>query len=383
MITRIRIVNYRCFQQFQCKLKREQIFLGDNGSGKTSLFDALASLREVITIGKPVTEAFPIESLSRWGEWGWQGFDPAAQEFELDVEGNGGEYHYQLTVSHHRKLGTCRVARESLKFNGIELYEFDGKDAHLFRDDPDRPTGPVFPFDWSRSALATIPERDDNQRLTWFRERMRRMFVFAPNPARMAGESAIEVVQPHRDLRDFVGWLRHLRQEAADQDSLLTKALADECLPGFKSWSLKKVSDKVRSLKLNFERYGPRKGGLFTKEYQVGFEELSDGQRQLVVLYAIALLVMAEEATVCLDEPDNFVALRELQPWLRTMSNQAEENHSQFLIASHHPELINQMAADSGIWFSRPDGGDTWAEEFATDDGKILPPAEYIQRGWR
>src|ERR1035438_8231016 len=49
---------------------------------------------------------------------------------------------------------------------------------------------------------------------------------------------------------------------------------------------------------------------------QFRFNELSEGQRCLICLYAILHFVLAKGHTAILDEPDNFVSLREIQPWL-------------------------------------------------------------------
>ena len=37
------------------------------------------------------------------------------------------------------------------------------------------------------------------------------------------------------------------------------------------------------------------------------------------------------------DEPDNFIALQEIQPWLVSLCQAVEDHGSQALIISHHP----------------------------------------------
>ncbi len=61
------------------------------------------------------------------------------------------------------------------------------------------------------------------------------------------------------------------------------------------------------------------------------FHELSDGQRVLFGLYAVLHYAMHEETTVSFDEPDNFVSLREIDPWLQSVGERAAVTKSQVL----------------------------------------------------
>ena len=52
-----------------------------------------------------------------------------------------------------------------------------------------------------------------------------------------------------------------------------------------------------------------------------------------------------------IDEPDHFVALAEIQPWLTELVNLCEETSSQAIICSNHPELIDYLGPESGASF--------------------------------
>lgn len=43
-------------------------------------------------------------------------------------------------------------------------------------------------------------------------------------------------------------------------------------------------------------------------------------------------------------EPENFLALPEIQPWLLQMADKVEQEACQIFFISHHPELINYLA---------------------------------------
>ena len=78
----------------------------------------------------------------------------------------------------------------------------------------------------------------------------------------------------------------------------------------------------------------------------------TDGQRTLIALYTLLYRVVNKETTVCLDEPDNFLALAEIQPLLLAFNDRADEIDAQVIIVSHHPELID-LLHHSMEWYSR------------------------------
>jgi ATPase subunit of ABC transporter with duplicated ATPase domains len=109
---------------------------------------------------------------------------------------------------------------------------------------------------------------------------------------------------------------------------------------------------------------------------------LSDGQRCLIFLYAILHFVLARGNTVVIDEPENFISLAEIQPWLMAVMDSVEENRGQMIMISHHPELINQLAPSHGVTFVREGTGPVRAQEFRGDSQSPLTPSELIARGW-
>lgn len=113
-----------------------------------------------------------------------------------------------------------------------------------------------------------------------------------------------------------------------------------------------------------------------------GFNELSDGQRCLICLYAILHFVVGRGFTVVLDEPENFVSLREIQPWLTAMADAVDEGKGQVLLISHHPEILNQWAPDFGVQFIREGVGPVRGREFQGTSQSSLTPAELVARGW-
>lgn len=85
--------------------------------------------------------------------------------------------------------------------------------------------------------------------------------------------------------------------------------------------------------------------------------------------------------TLFIDEPDNFVSLREIQPWLDELRDVCEEEDRQAIIISHHPEIINSMARGEELWFSREEGAHVVVKPLEVTEGG-LTPAEIVARGW-
>lgn len=366
MINHIYIDNYKCFVNFKYEPSSIELILGDNGSGKSSLFDVIRKLKSLVVEGNSSLDIFKGSELCRW--------DPRrGQKFEIGFQSSHGCFLYELQIEHDEHGEKNRISREELHCDSVLLYRFDGNDAFLFRDDGSE--GPKLSWDWNKSFIATVPERSENQKLIWFRDRLSATFVFSPDPLGMSAESDVEVEAPDYQLRKLSSWLRHLFQEDLDAMAAIRDSLKD-VLAGMKTFKHEKIGQKSRSLQFQFEFADDGKG------FWLPLDDLSDGQCQLVALYAIEHAMLKENRTVCIDEPDNFVALREIQPWLINAKDAVEDNDSQLWIISHNPELIDYLAGDHGVQFYRDDHGPVRTKRFEWKESDVLKPSEIVARGW-
>jgi len=384
VLKRLRVDNYKCLVNFELFPQRVQLMLGPNGSGKSAVFDVLWRLRQVITgqkkIAEPSDPPFASTSLTRWEQ-------RTVQSFELDVQGNGGTYQYQLKVEHKPETRQCRIASETLSFNGGPLLAFSNGEITIYRED--HKVGATFPFDWGQSAFVTLAERNDNRLHRWFRDWVRRLQVVCVNPFDMVSHTDREDAQLNASATNFVAWYRYLIQHTYHIKELVQQSL-QEVWEEFQGMRLEPVGPDVKLMKVALKT--PVVG---KKDYEVALGDLSDGQRVLIALYTLLRFVensnepgtstgggWTTSPLVCLDEPDNFVTLAEIQPWLISLCQAAEDHDAQVFFVSHHPELINYLAPEHAIVFRRDDGGPTRIGPFRSDPDSTMTPAEVIARGW-
>jgi energy-coupling factor transporter ATP-binding protein EcfA2 len=400
MLVRLYATNYRCLVNFEFMPTAKQLIIGRNGTGKTTVFDVLAMLRDIAARGKPCEDYLGGKTRT-----GWQ--HVFEQRFELDVKGNGGEYHYTLVVGLPEELMTGlipenlpltslvlkpkmgsvaravlgrigdpfgpRVKEENLHFNGKPLFRFQEGEIALF-DDQQKPEPSVkFPFSQGRSGLAEASGKD-NTKLTWFRRWLRGLTQVQINPWAMSARSERESPDPAKDLSNFADWYRHLRLESGDAVFEAIKDLR-EAIPSLEALDAKEAGLDVRVLQATMR--GPN-----GKTVDLPFSDLSEGQRTLIALYVLLHCAVGEDRTLLIDEPDNFIALAEIQPWLMKLLDRVDERNAQVILVSHHPELLDQLADQGGVLLDRPDGRETRVLPFEPPEDSGLKASEIIARGW-
>ena len=199
----------------------------------------------------------------------------------------------------------------------------------------------------------------------------------------MSSRSEQVATHPARDMHNIADWFRHLTQENLTQ---VFHAINDlkEVIPGLEDLAASEFGLGVRVFHAKMKTHGKPLKQPSPRDEPDGLllEELSEGQRTLIALYLLLHCHLVDDATLVLDEPDNFIALAEIQPWLMKFLDRADELNAQVVFISHHPELLNQLAARGGVIFDRPNDGPTRVRPFDPADDSGLTPAELIARGW-
>ena len=358
--------NFRCLTNFELELDETNVFLGANGTGKTSVLEVLRKIQDLIARGRRVDEVFPARDLSL-------GQDRNTQRFEITACIDRQSYRYELTVEHDRNHGRMRISKEVLEHDGRPIFELRMGEAQLYGDDYVATAG-TFPFDWTLSGIGTLYERPNNRKLTRFKKEIANYIIAGSCPPLIEPEtrSADEFLQPL--MENFVGWFNCYSQENMGSIEDLFKALR-RSLPGFKSIRVRKSGETSHALKAEFARVSNT-----TVEY--GFDQLSDGQRALIVLYSLTMLAN-DRVSLFIDEPDNYVSLREIQPWLAHATEECGESLEQLVVVSHHPVTIDYLAGAQGRWFSRDGDGPVRVSAEAEAESGGLSISENIRRDWR
>lgn len=331
------------------------------------MFDALRLIRNLATgdgfLGGEGERDIPHLEFTNW-------LKNTTQEFELSVTAEGHAFEYVLHIEQKANYEKPRIVKERATCDRRSLFERD-LDGVRFQKADGAQTG--FPLDWRQAALASIQPKGSIGELSILQEAIGKLLILRPNPRGMERESKAESKHPDLFLGNLTSWYRSLSQE---QD--WTDALRDslrEIWPDFKSFRLVDVGLNTKALQLRFEGSNGSDAGILF------FDQLSDGEKALVCLYMVRVAIATGAAqTVLIDEPDNFVGLPELQPWVLSLRELLDEEH-QAIIISHHPEILSSAGEEFGRYLWRDNHtSPTRIGPLKVPEG--LTPGEAIARGW-
>ncbi len=355
MLTKLYVDNYKSLVNFDVTLGRQHLLMGPNGSGKSTVFEVLEKLRNFLIRSESADECFGRTTLTRWQTRPLQSF---GLEFTTT---DGHTLKYDLTVKHAGAEAETLVGVESLALDGKSVFSVSNGQVVLL--DNDRTWGP-FPMDPRKSFMSIgfmAPP------LVSLRELLAGIHLVRADPIRMDPKAVKEHGWLWPDLSNFASWYRGV----ATQTGAFYTAFLDlhGALPGFKELRLNPTEDGRRLVAMWKDRDG---------EVTYDFSELSDGQRALIGLYCVAHWLQEKGGVLCLDEPDNFLALREIQPLLSLLEGMEKV---QTLVISHHPEVINGLAREHGLRFERHFRGPARVSKFKAPPDTLLTPAELVARG--
>ncbi len=362
MLSRLYLDNFRCFVNFEYKPERKQLLLGTNGSGKSSLLEAIRYIKSFVTGGD---NPFTPSTRTRWQ-------DKDIQIIEVDAILDSREYQYRLEIRFEPEIRQSSVNLESLKISGATSFERTNRELRFFAESFLQ--GTAAPPDAARSALHL--SRLSNPQVGRFMEWLESVHCFeidayfdAMDEPADSGES-----QPDFELGNFPSWYRYLLQTQPAENVAFLKAVK-ESMDGFQELRFYSSGGSSERLRAVFRTPA-------NELVNYSISELSDGQRRLLGLYAILIFLISKGCTVFIDEPDNFISLREIQPWLLASEEAVEDHRGQLILISHHPEILNQWALRYGLRFFRENNGHVRTEKFKVDPKMQLQPADVIARGW-
>ncbi len=368
MITRLYANNFRCLVAFKAEFDSFGVLCGPNGAGKSSVFDALRLIRNLGT-GDGVLGGDRDHDVPHLEFTNWQKSD--VQEFELGVTSNGHAFEYIIHIQQATDSEKPRIVKEQATCDGKALFERNLKGVSFKR--PDGTQAGFFPLDWRQAALASIQPEGHLSELARLQEAMAKLLILRPNPRGMERESKAESKRPDLYMTGLTSWYRSLQQ---DLDwTIALRDLLQEVWPDFKSLKLVDVGLNTKALQLVFGgTNGGNSGAIF-------FDQLSDGEKALIGLYMVrAALATGAAQTVLIDEPDNYVGLPELQPWVLSLRELLDGQHQAILI-THHPEVLSSAGQEHGRYLWR-DNHTSPTRIGPLNVPKGMSPSEAIARGW-
>jgi predicted ATPase len=368
MLTSLVVDNFRCFQNVEFRPRVLHAVIGPNGTGKSSLFDVLKLIRSLVCDSVQVLDVVPTKSLTRWDQ-------RDEQTFVIEAELDGDKYKYQFAVRHDPVRYLARLETERLSVNDQPRFSANLGEAQLYRDNGT--AGPTVKLDWTRAGISLVAESPDNRQLTRFREWLKKMTFVGIAPSMIQGRSESESGVLGDYCVNFADWYRNLSQSspAVVADSI---DQLKEVIPGFRQIRLVGNVDRLRTCQVSFRDGNAGRG----REYACDFGELSEGQKCLIVLYTVLYSMSEDPRTVLFDEPDNYVAAAEIQPFLSQLQAILDDGGSQAIIASHHPEIIDALGATQASWIDRPTGYQSKISDLEYDRTLGLPISEIVSRGW-
>lgn len=378
MLKRLYVHNYKCLVNFEINFDKDiSLFLGANGSGKSTVFEVLAKLRRVIDhevkfddkSGKFINSD-GIENIFNYNDQPrWLKNQKADAQFEVDIAIQESIYKYSLIIN----LGSIGRNQESLpvikeeflsRNEDILVKSNTEKTLYFGKDNGEA----EFPFDKSTSSIKTYCEYEAEDFLQYFRN----LFLVRINPYVMRSRFIDQNSEIKNDSSNFAEWLSLLNEQNRKGVSEFEKAMR-QIIPEYDHFGIISISH-FKALRINF------KNSITEKSISYDFEELSEGQKAIFALYAL-IYCTPENSLICIDEPENFLALPEIQPWFNALYDQRVERNLQALLISHHPKIINMLANDSGYWFSK-ENNLTRTQKISSENETGLSIADLVERGW-
>ena len=366
MLKRLHVDNVRCLTNFEIEPEVVTGLVGPNGGGKSTILDVLLALRGILVVGNEVEEHFPVWTSTRWDS-------RIEQRVELDVEAVGVPFSYSLIIGHGKESGAAIIEEERLTSKGDLLYEIADGQVRIFDDEATSEPRATFPFNAKRSFLPMLESHDDNQRIALFKQWLSGVLLFQLQPFEVEGYSEQESTGLSVSADNFVSYFRVLAQEQPEVIGRIVEDLRPT-IPGLTAIRLVQLGPSSKGLHLNCK--------LSRQEFDLTVLDLSEGQRVLLVLYTILHALGGRASLLVFDEPDNYVAQSEIQPWLSAIRDaMVETGLGTLMVISHHPEVVDYLAADQTLYIWREDEGPSRVQTALVDRNQGVTLSQWLKLG--
>ena len=170
------------------------------------------------------------------------------------------------------------------------------------------------------------------------------MHILAPVPQSIGGESHGSIVPLSSACENFADYLAALNADYPASYGHIQNYLG-ELMPDLKEFSNELIATDARMIRVFF-------GGNGTS-VDLKFDRLSDGEKCMFVCAAVlASQRVRDNFFVFWDEPDNYLALSEVEHFIRTLRKNFRDG-SQIWMTSHNEATINCFSHENTLLLHR------------------------------
>ena len=342
MLQRLYVHNFRCLENFELILKGmpSALLIGKNGSGKSTIADALEGLQK---ISQGVNRMRDLEKLDIISSKDFaRGRSNVPIRFEIEVLLDNKLYKYILALELPEKLRELRVSEEQLLVSGEPIYSRKEAQVTLYSSAQNREA--QFRLDWHLVALPVIQEQSETDPLHVFKTWLARMIILAPIPPFMTGDSKGDTLEPRRDGSNFGEWVSGLLSRYPAAYARVDRYLRD-VMPDIQDFLNELIGKDSKSMIVRFEAN--------SANLNVEFKDLSDGEK---CFFICAMVLAANEfygPVFCFwDEPENYLSLSEVGHFVISLRRSFKQK-GQILVTSHHEEAIRKFSDENTFVLDR------------------------------
>jgi len=217
MLKRIYIDNFRCFVNFEYKPERKQLLLGANGSGKSSLLDAIQMVKAFVESGNSSPFQPPITFKASKTRW----LNQDLQVFIFVAEISGLQYEYRLEMDVSKQFLSASVFGEALLVDHTLIAQNAEGNAVLCGAPKQSPRMQASAPSGSILSLFRSQSREIEVFLDWLSNDI---FCLRINPLGMRKLGQVgTTAHPDRDISDIASWYNSVACADLDLVSLFAR----------------------------------------------------------------------------------------------------------------------------------------------------------------
>ena len=335
MLQRLYIHNFRCLENFDLSVKEmpSSLFVGKNGSGKSTIGIALEVLQQIGRGVNRVGQLVQPKDFTR-------GRSDVPIRFEVDVLLEDKQYHYELALELPDSFKELRIFGEQLNVAGTPVYSRKGAQVTLSKNSSNLEA--KFLIDWHLVALPLIQEQSssDPSPLQSFKTWLAHMLILAPIPSLISGDSNGETLEPERDCSNFGEWFSGVLGRNFAAYSQIDSYLR-EVMPDIKDIQTPLIGKDSKSMIVCFEEKQAK--------LNVPFKDLSDGEKCFFICAVVLAANKSYGPLFCFwDEPDNYLSLSEAGHFITALRRMFNAN-GQIFMTSHNPEAIRKFSNENTL----------------------------------